>query len=113
MYGFHSRKYLSLVLVRRYSAHATALHAQDCPDWRLERTTVLVKGKNSTTYILICTGWTHLVELRCSSSKLFVSGCLGFEFPAIIGRYGAHASAFTRTILSRLVVGDLKPIFVI
>ena len=28
---------LSLVLVRHYSAHVTASHAQDCPDWKLER----------------------------------------------------------------------------
>ncbi len=29
---------VSLALVRCYSAHATASHAQDCPDWRLEKT---------------------------------------------------------------------------
>ena len=28
---------VSLALVGRYSAHATALHAQDCPDWKLEK----------------------------------------------------------------------------
>ncbi len=28
---------VSLALVRRYSAHATASHAQDCPDQKLER----------------------------------------------------------------------------
>ncbi len=28
---------VSLVLVRRYSAHAMASRAQDCPDWQLER----------------------------------------------------------------------------
>ena len=27
---------VSLVLVRRYRAHATASHTQDCPDWELE-----------------------------------------------------------------------------
>ncbi len=27
----------SLVLVRRYGAHATASHARDCTDWKLER----------------------------------------------------------------------------
>ena len=29
----------SPVLVRRYRAHAAASHAQDCPDWELERPT--------------------------------------------------------------------------
>ena len=28
--------FFSLVLVSRYRAHATASHAQDCPDWSLE-----------------------------------------------------------------------------
>ena len=32
---------VSLVLVRRYRAHATASHAQDCPDWDLENNSLL------------------------------------------------------------------------
>ncbi len=66
------RKYLSLAPVRRYSAHATASHAQDCPDWDLEKTYVLFSVNVSHKNKLICTGWTHLVELLCSSCKLFV-----------------------------------------
>ena len=31
---------------------------------------------------------------------------LAFEFSAVVGRYSARASAFTRTILSRSVAGD-------
>ncbi len=33
---FIAENTVSLALVRRYSAHATASHAQDCPDWELE-----------------------------------------------------------------------------
>ncbi len=35
---FHSREHLPPFLVGHYGAHATASHAQDCPDWKLEKT---------------------------------------------------------------------------
>ncbi len=81
------RNTVSLPLVRRYRAYATASHAQDCPDWGSETlgtSYVCVYFRESTapgsekdrekTYVLflvnvshknklICTGWTHLVEL--------------------------------------------------
>ncbi len=60
---------------------------------------------------LICTGWTQLVQLLCSSDKLFVSGQRGFDSLSLGRRYGAHATAFTHTILSSPVAGNQKPIF--
>ena len=66
----------SPVLVGRYSAHAMASYAQDCPDLGPE-TCIFIYGSNK--HKLICTGWAHLVELLRSSYKFLVPDCLGFS----------------------------------
>ncbi len=60
---------VSLVLVRRYGAHAMASHAQDCPDQKLERPTF---------------PWSSSISLFLLQESLS---------PVLVGCYSAHAMA--------------------
>ena len=99
---------VSLALVRRYGAHATASHAQDCPDQKLERTLLssIFIPENLLSLALAGRYSAHATasnaqdcpDLRPENmyDHMHVLMCLFQECPPIpvLGRrYSAHATA--------------------